>query len=169
MNYFELFEMPEQITFDAINLQKKYYELSRKYHPDFFTAGTDEEQDEALEKSSLLNKAFQTFKSVDKTIEYVLQQNNIIQDAEKQSLPTHFLMDMMEVNEALADAQMEENNEEIRKLKLKIELLQATLFQEVKSIITNYSIENKTNKNLLLLKDYYFKKKYLNRILEGLE
>ncbi len=49
MNYFELFEIPVQLKVDTRQLGKKYFELQKKYHPDFFTQSTPEEQAEVLE------------------------------------------------------------------------------------------------------------------------
>ncbi len=74
MNYFELFNIPVSLQPNQQELKQKFYELSRKYHPDFYTKETDFEQAEALEKSSLVNKAYKTFLNTDETIKYVLQQ-----------------------------------------------------------------------------------------------
>jgi molecular chaperone HscB len=38
MNYFELFEIPESMRIDKGSLRRKFYQLSREYHPDH-TAG----------------------------------------------------------------------------------------------------------------------------------
>ena len=51
MNYFELYEIPIAFLIDPLALKKKYFELSRKYHPDFFSQENESEQAEALEKS----------------------------------------------------------------------------------------------------------------------
>ena len=169
MNYFELFEIPEHLLFDAEKLQEKFYELSRKYHPDFYSQSSEQEQQEVLEKSSQINKAFQIFKNLDLTIAYVLKENNFLEDDEKYSLPNNFLMEMMEFNESLVDAQMDDDLEKVKLVKQEIKVVNDNLWNSIKSIIQDYSGENKTTEKLQTLKDYYFKKKYLNRILEGLE
>jgi molecular chaperone HscB len=58
MNYFELYEMPISLLPDQQQVKQKFYELSRKYHPDFYTRENDNEQAEALEISSQVNRAF---------------------------------------------------------------------------------------------------------------
>jgi len=73
MNYFELYQMPVTLKPDASLVKKKFYELSRQYHPDFFTNSSDEEQTNVLEKSSMVNQAYKIFQSEDATIKYVLQ------------------------------------------------------------------------------------------------
>ena len=143
MNYFELFELPEQIIIEPSFLQKRYYELSKKFHPDFFTQSNEIEQNDALEKSSMINKAFQTFKSIDKTIEYELQINNLLQEDEKQTLSAEFLMEMMEVNESLSDATLENNQDKIHTIKLEINTLQKNLWNNINTIAQEFNSNQK--------------------------
>ena len=63
MNYFELFGIEPGFTIDAAALKKKFYELSRAYHPDFYGGGTTMEQEEALEKSATVNEAYKTLQN----------------------------------------------------------------------------------------------------------
>ena len=65
MNYFELFDIPETLTPDAATIKKKFYELSRKYHPDFYTQSSEGEQSDMMEKAALLNKAYKAFQQKD--------------------------------------------------------------------------------------------------------
>ncbi len=158
MNYFELFELPISIQIDKAKLAQKYFELQKKYHPDFFANGTEHEQEQALEISSLLNKALKTFKYEDQTIKYVLQLKGLLEEEEKYQLPPAFLMEMMELNEELSADSAKQ-----------IQELEATLYNEVTTIIENYDDAFITTADLLKLKEYYFKKKYLQRILDRLE
>ena len=103
MNYFELFEIPVQLKVDAGQLHKKFFELSRKYHPDYFVNDKPEAQAEALNRSAILNKAWNAFKNPDETIKYVLQQKNLLEEEEKYELPPDFLMEVLEINEQLMD------------------------------------------------------------------
>src|SRR6476646_1116887 len=104
MNYFEMFEIPVQLKVDKKALSGKFFELSRKYHPDYFINNGPEAQTEALEKSALLNKAFKTFQNPDETIKYVLQFKGLLEEEEKYELPAEFLMEVLEINEQLMDA-----------------------------------------------------------------
>ena len=73
MNYFELYDIPVSMKPDVQQVKQKFYELSRRYHPDFYTNAPDEEQAQVLEKSSLVNRAFKVLQQPDETIKYVLQ------------------------------------------------------------------------------------------------
>jgi molecular chaperone HscB len=165
MTYFELFNIPVSLQIDIASIKSKFYELSRKYHPDFFSQATEAEQEDALEKSSLLNKAFKVFSNKEETLKYVLQLKGLLEDEEKHKLPPAFLMEMMELNEALMDAKMEEDEATVLNVKSQISNLESELYENIKSIIENFKDGVSTQEALLQVKDYYFKKKYLARIL----
>ena len=111
MNYFELFEIPVQLKVDKQTVYKKYIELSKQNHPDYFATKNEAEQSRALEISASLNKAWKIFQHPDETIKYVLQLKGLLEEEEKYQLPPDFLMEMMEVNEQLIDAKMDDDNE----------------------------------------------------------
>ena len=161
MNYFELFDIPVQLKVDKSTLPVKYFELSRKYHPDFFINAPEAEQAEALEKSAQLNKALKTFQNPDDSIKYVLQLKGLLEEEEKYELPPDFLMEVMEINEGLMDADEPGTN---NVLKLKIESLQSEIYEPVKEIVEGYQDSTTTEKELLQVKEYYYKKKYVDRI-----
>jgi molecular chaperone HscB len=158
MNYFELFELPVSFKTDKAILNQKYFELQKRYHPDFFASGTEHEQEQALEISAQLNKALKVLKDRDQTIKYVLQLKGLLEEEEKYQLPPAFLMEMMELNEELSDDSAQQVQE-----------LEEQLYKEVAPVIENYNDAATTTEDLLKLKEYYFKKKYLQRILDRLE
>jgi molecular chaperone HscB len=168
MNYFELYELPVSLSPDKNAVKRKFYELSRKYHPDFFGNADAADQAEALERSSMVNKAFKVFNNNDETIKYVLQLKGVLQEEEKYQLPPDFLMEMMEINEELTDAKSEKDPEKISKVQHTISNIQNEIYEPVKNDIEGYTEGVSTEEALLRVKEYYFKKKYLNRILEGL-
>jgi molecular chaperone HscB len=168
MNYFELYGIPVSFIKERQQLKQKFYELSRQYHPDFFTQENDFEQGEALEISSQVNKAYKTFQNIDETIKYVLQLKGMLEEEEKYQLPPDFLMEMMELNEQLTDAKMEEDPTKLSELKRTIEKEEEEIYRPVKSIVEGYEEGKTATQDLLKVKEYYFKKKYLNRILAAM-
>jgi len=157
MNYFELFGLPVSLKVDKSLLANKYVALQKKYHPDFFTQATEAEQAEALEISSQINKALKVFKNGDETIKYVLQQKGLLEEEEKYQLPPAFLMEVMELNEELSDQSAQQ-----------VADLEQTIYSPVKDIIENFSADT-TDAQLLQVKEYYFMKKYLQRILDRID
>ena len=165
MNYFELFEIPVSLQVDKKSLQQKYFELQKRYHPDFYSNESEEEQAEVLEKSSMVNKAYKTFQNNDETIKYVLQLKELLEEEEKYQLPPEFLIEMMELNEALIEVE----DSSLEETETKISQLEKHLYDEVQNIVEYYIEDRTTNEQLLQVKDYYYKRKYLKRILERLE
>ena len=158
MNHFELFELPVSFKIDRGKLAQKFFELQKKYHPDFFAQGTEHEQEQALEISSQLNKALKIFKNQEETVKYVLQLKGLLEEEEKYQLPPAFLMEMMELNEELSEDSARQINE-----------IEKKLYTAVQPIIENYDDATGTTANLLKLKEYYYKKKYLQRILDRID
>ncbi len=154
MNYFELFEIPVSFTVNKNLLAQQYFALQKKYHPDFFTQATEAEQAEALEASAQVNKAFKILKNEDETIKYLLQLKGILEADEKYQLPPEFLMEVMELNEELSANSQEQ-----------IDALQNGIYAPVENILQNYSAAT-TSEELFQIKEYYYKKKYLQRILD---
>jgi molecular chaperone HscB len=158
MNHFELFGLPVSFKIDRSKLAEKYFELQKKYHPDFFTQDTEHEQEQALEISSQLNKALKIFKNDEATIKYVLQLKGLLEEEEKYELPPAFLMEMMELNEELSDDTATQ-----------IAAIEKEIYTQVQPIVENYDDATGTTADLLKLKEYYYKKKYLQRILDRID
>ena len=165
MNYFDLFEIPIQFAVDPAALKKKYLLLSRKFHPDFFTNEEEEAKQAALEKSSLLNKAWQVFQDPLLTLQYALIQLGVILENDNPKLPAPFLQEMMELNEML----LTEEPAEIEGCKKQIIQIENNLFIEVKDIIEKRDVKQISTIELEKIRDYYFKRKYVDRILKRIQ
>ncbi len=158
MNYFELFNLPVSLSVDKGLLTKRYLELQRNFHPDYFTLADESAQDIALEKTAELNKAFKILKDKDATLEYLLREKGLVETDEKYPLPPDFLMEVMELNENLSDDS-----------KAPVEAFEKEIYAVVQPVVEGYEDGTVTTKSLLLLKDYYYKKKYLQRILDRMD
>jgi molecular chaperone HscB len=148
-------------------LKKKFYELSKQYHPDFYANDTDEKQQEILELSTINNKAWQTLSDPAKRLEYILRQHELLVDGAKPALPGDFLMEMMDINERLmeiedADQWAEINNEVLA--------VNDDIDQKLYSLTKDYHQLSDTAKESRLneILDIYYRQKYLLRIKESL-
>lgn len=169
MNYFELYDIPVSLRPDEKTVKQKFYALSRKYHPDFYSNASEDEKSEALETSSEVNKAYKVFQSRDETIKYVLKQKGLLQEEEKYELPPAFLMEMLELSEQMMEAKTDDDEAAKSSVRKQIDNVQNEIYDPVQTVIENYKEGVTTEKELLQIKDYYYKKKYLNRILAGME
>jgi molecular chaperone HscB len=71
-DYFGFFGLPRRFTLDRVALEKQFYQLSRKLHPDLYARASAQEQQWSLEKSSVLNDAWRTLREPLSRTEYLL-------------------------------------------------------------------------------------------------
>jgi molecular chaperone HscB len=166
MNYFELYQLPLSLQPDPAKVKAKFYELSRLYHPDFHGQATEEEQAEALEKASQVNMAWKVFQNPDETLKYVLQLKGLLEEEEKYQLSPEFLMEVMDLNEQALDVS---EQADIDRLTQTIHQFQQEIYEPVAKIVADYQEGVTTKEELLQVKEYYFRKKYLDRLLAGLK
>ena len=92
------------MALDEVALQKRFYELSRQWHPDRFTRKSIEEQNEALEATSLLNDGYRTLRDPVKRAEYVLTEEGFpIGEQGSKDVPPELLEEVFEWNMALEE------------------------------------------------------------------
>jgi molecular chaperone HscB len=161
MNYFELFGLPIGFQVDAAKLRQAYMEIQRTSHPDKFTQSSIDDQDIALEKSAIANKAFTLLNNKELILPYVLEVMGYMETDEKYALSPDFLMEMMDLNEAWMDADSEAAKSNVTQ---QVKTIQNAIYTTVKAILEANSIDI-TKEAMLQVKEYYYKKKYLDRIL----
>ena len=72
VDYFTFFGLPQRLQIDPAKLERAFYELSRKIHPDVYAQATPQEREWSLEQSSRLNDAYRTLKDPIMRTEYAL-------------------------------------------------------------------------------------------------
>jgi molecular chaperone HscB len=134
MTYFEVFSLAPKLNIDTTGLEKQFYTLSRKLHPDRFAGKPVAEQEAALAQSSQLNDAYRTLKDPIQRTQYLLklegieleEQSKAATDAaratgiqKKQVVPPELLEEVFELNmqlqEMRAAKQMGEDEPELRR------------------------------------------------------
>lgn len=71
-DYFLFFGLPRKLVIDAPDLDRRFRDLSRKFHPDFFYNASPAERLASLERSSYLNDAYRALKQPVSRIEHLL-------------------------------------------------------------------------------------------------
>lgn len=94
MDYFQIFEITPQLSLNAADLQRRFYSLSRKYHPDL--------NPEGLEKSALLNDAFRTLRDPVARAQYVVEEHGL--ELNIKDVPAELLEEVFEFNMALEES-----------------------------------------------------------------
>jgi molecular chaperone HscB len=155
VDYFTFFALPRKLNLDTAVLEREFYELSRKLHPDLCARADKREQEWSLEQSSLLNDAYRTLKDPIRRTEYLLQLEGVELDEQskaatekaratgeikKQVVPPDLLEEVFELNmqieELRAQKKLGEDDpallEEIGKQKLELEKKYDALAEELK-------------------------------------
>jgi molecular chaperone HscB len=167
INYFEFYNIPESFFPDEAALKKQFYSISKQYHPDFFAGEDDARQQEALDISTTNNKAYQTLSNPAKRLEYILKQHDLVSEGAKPQLPADFLMEMMDLNERLMEA---DDAEQLAAIRAEVLAVEDELNTELKALTADYETLNDTARESRLnsIADIYYKQKYLLRIQESL-
>ncbi len=101
---YRLLGLTEQLALDPADLQARYYELSRKLHPDRYGRKPPVEQQFSEEATSLLNDAYRTLRDPVKRAEYVLKQHGFdIGEQRSKNVPPELLEEVFELNMALEE------------------------------------------------------------------
>ena len=111
-NHFELFQLPARFDVDMDRLDAAYREVQGRVHPDRFVNASDAEKRVAMQWATRANEAYQTLRSPQKRAQYLCELNGVdLQTESNTAMPMDFLMQQMELREALADARASKDAE----------------------------------------------------------
>jgi molecular chaperone HscB len=107
VDHFEVFGLPRRLAIDAAALQRRFYELSRRYHPDFHQGASTEDQARVLEASARVNAAYRALRDPLARIDYLVRLEEGRETREgatvKPQAPPELLAEMFEIQEALEE------------------------------------------------------------------
>jgi len=161
VDYFMFFGLPRKLNLDTALLEREFYALSRRLHPDVFAQAGSQERAWSLEQSSMLNDAYRTLKDPIKRTAYLLRLEGVeleeqskqatekareTGELKKQAVPPDLLEEVFELNMHLEELRMQKKMgeddpallEEIGKAKLSLEEKYDALFNELKSEWTSW-------------------------------
>jgi molecular chaperone HscB len=156
VDYFAFFSLPKKLNLDTELLERGFYELSRKLHPDLYARSDQQEQEWSLQQSSLLNDAYRTLKDPIKRTEYMLRLEGVELEEQsktatekaratgqikKQVVPPDLLEEVFDLNmqleELRAQKKLGEDDpalvEEIGRQKLELEEKHAALVEQLQT------------------------------------
>jgi molecular chaperone HscB len=71
-DYFSFFGLPRRLVIDQAQLERRFRDLSRQFHPDYFYNAAATERLASLERSSYLNDAYRALRNPISRIEHLL-------------------------------------------------------------------------------------------------
>jgi molecular chaperone HscB len=155
-DYFAFFGLPHKLGLNVAALEKDFYQLSRRLHPDLNAGASSLEQEWSLEQSSLLNDAYRTLRDPIKRTQYLLQLEGVELEEQsktatekarargevkKQIVPPDLLEEVFELNmqleELRANKKIGDDDpaliEEVEKQKTTLEAKHEALLDELKT------------------------------------
>ncbi|KAM4707722.1 iron-sulfur cluster co-chaperone protein HscB [Discoglossus pictus] len=114
-DYFQILDCVKSFDIDIQELQKKYRDLQRLLHPDYFSQKSQSERDVSEQQSSIVNKAYNTLLSPLSRGIYLLSLHGITfkDGAEGGDVDPDFLFEILEISEDLNEANTNDEIEEI--------------------------------------------------------
>jgi molecular chaperone HscB len=178
VDYFTFFGLPRKLNLDVVLLEKEFYQLSRKLHPDLYSGADQREQLWSLEQSSQLNDAYRTLKDPIKRTEYVLrlegveleeqsksatEQARVTGAVKKQVVPPDLLEEVFDLNMQLEELRMQKKMgeddpaliEEVGRQKLELEEKHEALLDELRGHWTAWdqAVDGRTESDRLRIRD----------------
>jgi len=168
-DHFEFYELPETFRPDEAALKRKYYALSREYHPDFHATASPDKQKEILTLATLNTNAYRTLSDPELRMAYILGRHGLLEEG-KQELPPDFLMEVMELNEQLMELEFDADPAVVAQVENEVNALNNTLETDIESVLTDYPTLPADSRQQALekIRTYYLKRRYLLRIRESL-
>ncbi len=131
LDYFTCMRLPRLLDIDQDKLQETFYDLSRTFHPDFYSDKDDQEQVISLGNSALLNTAYRTLKDPIQRAEYLIRlEAGSVKDI-RSNPPADLFDEILELQEDLeefrslsSDSDAERMEELRQKLKVNREALE---------------------------------------------
>jgi len=137
LNYFQLFGLTDNFTVDLGRLSELYQALQKTVHPDRFAHASSQEQMIAVQKSAMINDAYQTLKKPLQRADYILKLRGTPMPSEQASFSDNqFLIRQMELREMLSDVKSSDDvNSEIDKINQTLDDEFLILFNSMQSLL----------------------------------
>lgn len=104
-NLYDILGLEAGFNVNLKSLEQAYFAAQRQSHPDRFVGKPEAERVEAIERSQLINEAYDTLKNPLRRAQHLLELQGIFMDEDaNQNVPPALLMEMMELREAIHDA-----------------------------------------------------------------
>jgi molecular chaperone HscB len=127
-DYFTCLGFPRRLMIDPQELEAKFYELSRAFHPDFYQNKSETEQAISLSNAATLNTAYRTLRDPIQRAEYLLDLEAGAVKEIRSSPPADLFEEILELQETLEEYRASDASSEAgRRLRAQLQTEQQTL------------------------------------------
>ena len=156
LNYFEIFDIEVEISINIDQLNKKYFSLQSKFHPDKFADSSNLEKSMATRISTYINDGYNTLSDFVSRVDYILKINDFIIDDNQTFKNSSFLNEQMIISDKISEAQPNEYDQIKNEITEKIKLL----IPKMKSNLSNHEFDILYQNNSMMK----FYKKNINQL-----
>ena len=167
-NYFEILELPLSFRPDLAELKRNYYRLSKAFHPDHFTLADENSQEEVLLISGDINTAYKVLSDEQARLSYLLHFLEVLKDGEHEVMAEEFLMEIMDINEAIFDLEMDFDENKKKSTLEEIEVKKKEYNDELNRGIDMFENQIDIESGLKIIKENFLKMKYMLRIQKNI-
>jgi molecular chaperone HscB len=133
-DYFAFLGLPRRLTIDAQELEKRFRDLSRQFHPDYYYNAAPAERLASLERSSYLNDAYRTLKNPVSRVEHLLAIEGLPPAKSEEgtaNVPPSLLEEVFALNEELDEIrELRESGTDPDRLRVRLEAARTPIEQK---------------------------------------
>ena len=135
-NFFELFGLTPAFALDAEALEASYREIQSRVHPDRFAHAGDAERRASLQWTTRVNEAYRALKSPVQRASHILSLHGVdVAFETNTAMPAQFLMQQMELREALEGAVESKDLPALESLQRKLDADKGSLEKQIAQAI----------------------------------
>ena len=135
-NHFELFGLAPAFFLEKDRLEKAYRDIQSRVHPDRFAHAGDAERRASLQWTTRVNEAFQVLKNPVARAKHLLELHGVdVAFETNTAMPAEFLMQQMELREALEEATEKKNSQSLDRLRSDLRREEAALEKQIADAI----------------------------------
>ncbi|MFL6416943.1 MAG: Fe-S protein assembly co-chaperone HscB [Bryobacteraceae bacterium] len=175
-NFYEFFGFERKLDLDESALQKRFYELSREWHPDRFSRKGPEESVRAMENTAIINNGYRTLRDPVKRAEYLLTEEGFpIGEQRSKDVPPELLEEVFELNMALEEMRGgdETARPQLEEAKQKFVGMRTEIDGQLRTLFTKYDAsetESETAKQALNeIRGALNKRRYIENLIRDVD
>jgi molecular chaperone HscB len=121
-DHFAVLDLPRRYDVDLADLERRYRDLSRRFHPDRFAKADPRARRASLQRTVQLNEARRTLADPVRRAEYLLSLAGAggVTGGASEEVPPGLLMETLELREELGEARLAGDDAKVRRMRARV-------------------------------------------------
>src|SRR5258705_5936806 len=184
-DYFSFLGLPRKLVIDPNDLERRFRDLSRKFHPDYYYNAAPAERLASLERSSYLNDAYRTLKNPVSRVEHLLAIEGLPPAKSEEvtaKVPASLLEEVFALNEELDEIrELRESGTDPDRLRVRLESARTPIEEkreeherQLQALSAHWDSQEQASapekrKTLDALRERLLERNYINNLLATIE